>query len=84
MPAHTFQGNHHDKPALLGVHPADYQGDRREWCTSHPALDVAFIASNASAITYTVENEDWAMAFMLVTPLTAARSSWCAATALRP
>jgi hypothetical protein len=34
-----------------------------------------FLASNTSAITYAVENEDWAMASMSVTPLTAGRSS---------
>jgi hypothetical protein len=34
-----------------------------------------FLASNASSIAYAVENkEDWAMAFMLVMPLTAPRS----------
>jgi hypothetical protein len=34
------------------------------------------LASNASAIAYAVENkEDWTMAFTLVMPLTAARSS---------
>ena len=34
-----------------------------------------FLASNASAIAYAVENEeDWAMAFMLVMPSTAPRS----------
>jgi hypothetical protein len=35
-----------------------------------------FLASNASAIAYAVENKkDWAMAFTLVMPLTAARCS---------
>lgn len=35
-----------------------------------------FLASNASAIADAVENkEDWTMAFTLVMPLTAARSS---------
>jgi hypothetical protein len=34
------------------------------------------LASNASAIAYAVENkEDWTMAFTLVMPLTAGRSS---------
>jgi hypothetical protein len=34
------------------------------------------LASNASAIAYAVENEeDWAVAFMLVMPLPGARSS---------
>lgn len=35
-----------------------------------------FLASNAPAIAYAVENkQDWTTAFMLVMPLTAARSS---------
>jgi hypothetical protein len=35
-----------------------------------------FLASNASAIAYAVENkEDWTTAFTLVMPLTGARSS---------